>query len=825
MKYLPGIIVFVCTITLVILLDRPLTVGGNKTPRLGYFLSPQHGFWKNAEPKNQDWNATIAIPGLKDSVSVYIDENLIPHVYAENDEDMYKVQGYLHAKFRLWQMEFQTHAAAGRLSEIMGEKVGSTDFVAIDKMFRRIGMVYAAEKSIEAMKSSPDISAATAAYAEGVNAYIKQLGPQDLPFEYKLLNYQPEEWTPFKSALFLKYMSFDLTWMGLQEFTMTNTRDYFGYDDFAKLFPIQQPMTDPIIPKGTAFAKPSIQPKAPSNVDSTYFYLNKKKGADLPVQTDPNNGSNNWAVSGQLTASGKPILCSDPHLGLNLPSLWFEMQLSGPNSNAYGASFPGSPAIIIGFNDSIAWGVTNAGRDVKDFYEVQFKDASMQEYMYNGEWKKSTFREEKIMVRDQCEKIEKIAMTEWGPVMFDTSYKNMNEDGKYYAVRWTAHDASNELLTFYQLNRAKNHADYLAATEHFYCPGQNFVFASHTGDIAIRQQGKFPARWERQGEFLMSGTDSQYRWQGMIPSSENPYILNPARGFVSSANQPATDANYPYYLGAATNFPLFRGIAVNQYLASLKEPITPQHMMQMQTDNYNVFAAMALPLLLKELEGQTITATEQKYVDIAKSWNLRNDINEIGATVFHTWWDSLEVAIYADEYAQANVNLRWPDETVILEQLKQGNLGRFVDDITTVDKQETIQDLVLKAFKNAISTIDQKSQNQSVAWGVWKDTKVSHLLKIPALSRLHVPIGGANCIINATTQTHGPSWRMVVHLTEEVEAYCVYPGGQSGNPGSHYYDRFLNDWASGKYHKALFVKKQKAAQSNEMKWKIAFIPA
>ena len=500
------------------------------------------------------------------------------------------------------------------------------------------------------------------------------------------------------------------------------------------------------------------------------------------------------------------------------------MQITTSTHSTYGATFPGAPAVIIGFNDSIAWGVTNAGRDVKDFYDIRFRDTTMQEYWFNNAWKKSEFRKEIIKVKGLPDDVETIAMTVFGPVMYDHSYKSKNEDGKYYAVRWTAHDASNELLTFYELNHAKNYSDYVTAITNFECPGQNFVFASKTGDIAIRQQGKFVAKWKQQGDFIQPGTDSNYLWQGFIPSTENPQMLNPLRGFVSSANQMAVDSTYPYYLGRAGNFPIYRGLEINKKLSAMND-ITPQDMQQIQTDNYNIVAEMIRPVLLKLLDENKLTADELKWLNILKKWNLRNDISETGATVFKVFWDSVYTQTYSDEFGNSKLPLYWPEKTTLLESLLKDTHYSFADNINTKDTVETMNDVVLAAYKKACITLAKADKENKVEWGKFKDTYINHLLKIPALSRLHLPIGGGDVMINATTANHGPSWRMVVQLTDTIEAYAVYPGGQSGNPGSKYYDSFVDYWVSGKYYPLLFLKKQDAANNNRIKWHITFTKA
>lgn len=593
MRIFFSVLLAAITVALIFALNTAFKIGGKPAPAFGKFLSPQHGCWQNAENLNEDFTAELRFDQLAGKVTVCLDERLVPHIFADNENDVYFVQGYLHAKFRLWQMELQTLSAAGRASEIVGD-------IALnhDREFRRLGMVYAAENSLRSMESNPEILKECDAYTAGVNAYILNLTESQLPLEYKLLGYKPEKWSNLKTALFLKYMSHNLA-AKESDFEMTNAKSFFSPGDFNLLYPAIKDSLDPIIPKGTIYPPPAVQLKMPATADSLYFKKDSVRVEEV-VKPNRNNGSNNWAVSGSKTKSGAPILCNDPHLGLNLPSLWIEMQLSTPTYNAYGASFPGAPGIIIGFNDDCAFGFTNGGRDVRDYYEIKFKDATRQEYWFDSGWQKTSFRYEKIKIAGQLDFIDTVAYTLFGPVMYDRSFggkRNLND--KQFAVRWTAHNESNELLLFNLLDHSKNYQDYSAAIVNLHTPGQNCVFATKTGDIAIRTQGEFPAKWDGQGDFVMPGSDSSYMWQAMIPMDETPYQYNPERGFVSSANQRPTDTAYHYYLGR--DYPSPRGIIVNRKLAGMQN-ITPRDMMEMQTDNYNVFGEMAAPVFTKNLD-------------------------------------------------------------------------------------------------------------------------------------------------------------------------------------------------------------------------------
>ena len=803
MRIVPLLASAVVTTGLVYYLNTSHKIGGNNAPPFGTFLSPQHGFWQNAEPVNADYNADLKLPQLKGKTEVYFDDRLVPHVFAEQENDAYFVQGYLHAKFRLWQMELQTFAAGGRASEIIGEKA-----LEHDREFRRLGMVYAAEIALNELEKDPVIEAQCDAYTEGVNAYIETLTESSLPVEYKLIGYKPEKWSNLKTCLFLKYMSYDLA-AREDDMEMTSARSYFSADDFSKLYPSLQDSLDPIIPKGTVFEKQKVFPVAPPGADSVY--LNNKVASIAGIgKPDRDNGSNNWAVSGSKTKSGAPILCNDPHLGLNLPSLWYEIQLSTPNFNAYGVSFPGAPGVIIGFNDSCAFGFTNGGRDVRDYYEIKFKDDSRQEYMFNGQWQKTKFRVDTIKIKGAASFIDSVAYVQlgndWCPVMFDKSFGGVRiNNHAYYAVRWKAHDPSNELRIFNMLDHAKNYADYQAAVTNLHTPGQNCVFACKNGDIAIRTQGEWPAKWKGQGDFVMPGTDTAYLWQGMIPQDEVPFQYNPERGFVSSANQkPVDDSTYHYYLGR--DYPVYRGIAINRRLREMNG-ITPQDMMALQTDNLDVCAQMLQPLFLANIREAELDAAGKKYLDIYRQWNCRNDAGSKGSTVFERWWHAFEGLVYDDDYAKAPKGSMRPFLSTLVEAILKDSAYKFLDNVNT-PQTETLADDITAAFKAATAELQKLEAEGRLDWEKYKATRINHLAKLAPLSRLNLPIGGGNNCINATKVDHGPSWRMVISLTQKTEAYGVYPGGQSGNPGSRFYDSFVDQWAAGKYYTLWMMTKE-----------------
>jgi len=783
---------------------------------LGRLLSPQEGIWQNAESTDADFTEDMRLDGIKGKVSVYFDERLVPHVRAEQENDAYFVQGYLHARFRLWQMEFQTLATAGRLSEVVGEKA-----LNYDRTQRRIGLVHGAENALGEMEKDPEMKLVLDAYTAGVNSYIRSLNASTMPIEYKLLGYQPEAWNNLKTALFTKALTNTLSGFD-RDFEQTNALRLLGEDNFRALFPEVPDSLDPVIPRGTAFAHADTIPVAPPTADSLYYHRKDSIWFNGEYKPDPSNGSNNWVVSGSRTKSGKPILCNDPHLSLTLPSIWYEMQISCPTYSAYGVTFPGIPGVVIGFNENVAFGFTNSGRDVKDYYEIRFKDDTRSQYWFNGQWKDADRRIEHIRIKGAPEFLDTVAYTVFGPATYDASFKDKLHDGKAYALRWTAHDPSDILRMWYQLNRAKNYADYEAAIQHFNVPGQNMVFASKDGDIALWQQAQFPLRWKDQGYFVMPGFDSSYMWKGFIPQQENPHVLNPPQGFISSANQRSADTTYPYFTPGS--YEVYRPITINRRLRQL-EAATPDDMKALQTDNYNVFAEWARPMLLRYIGTEKLDSDEKAYLKLITDWNLRNDPQEKGATCFVNWWDSLENDIIYDELHKSQIPISNPDHFVVLEGLlRDSTQYRFIDDIRTPEKED-LATLVTRSFQRAVKEFRAMDARGTLEWGKAKNTTIYHLLRNNALpfARAGVYNGGGKGIVNATQHDHGPSWRMIVQLTTPTEAYAVYPGGQSGNPGSRYYDNFIDTWAKGEYYSLWFM--QAGEESDKRaRWTMTFKP-
>ncbi|MET0244504.1 MAG: penicillin acylase family protein [Flavitalea sp.] len=799
MRNAPFIVSLLVTVALVFALNK----SWDKIPALGNFLSPQHGFWQNAVNDKNVEIESLSFKNLKGKTEVYFDERMVPHIFAENENDAFFVEGYLHARDRLWQMEMQTYAAAGRISEVAGPAT-----LQFDRQQRRLGLGFAAQNLLKEIEKDPETKAIVDSYTAGVNAYIETLSARTLPLEYKLLGFKPEPWTNLKVALFVKQMAKTLA-STEKDLGMTYAKNFFNQDQLRVLFPQIEDSLDPVIPKGTKFDPATMIPVKPTDADSAY--INNYNIIPLAELNKPDkaNGSNNWAVSGSLTKSGKPILANDPHLDLTLPSVWYEIQINTPTMNVYGVSFPGLPSVVIGSNDQIAWGVTNAGQDVRDYYEVKFKDASRSSYWFNGQWKNvDSLHIETLHVKGGKTVYDTVAYIDQGPVMFDRSFNTAVSPDKAYAVKWMVHQPGNELKTFNLLNHARNYREFTESLKYFVTPALNFAFASTDNDIALWQQGRFPARWNEQGAYIMPYVDNRYDWQGYIPQEQNPHSYNPARGFVSSANQRATDDTYPYPIPG--EYHLYRGVRINHRLSHMKD-VTPADMMELQKDNYNMLAATILPLMLKNLDQQGFTGAEKNLADTIGKWNYISDPQLTAPTIFKIWYDSLENFIWHDELQPLHKAGLFTEEATLAEALLRDAAFPYIDDINT-NQKETLKEAVTVSFKKAMLSVEQLSKQNYQSWGAYKNTTIYHLLgkTLMPFARTGLNIGGGAHVINATQHNHGPSWKMVVEMTTPRTAWVIYPGGQSGNPGSKYYDNFVDDYADGKYYQAWIMKASEA---------------
>ena len=760
-------------------------------PPLGKLLDPFIGAVQNKEEKGLMYpQLIINNMGLNDSVNIFFDDRRVPHIYAKNMDDLYFSQGYVTAYLRLWQMDFLSYISAGRLSEMFSKD----NFLEYDRKVRRLGIPDAAKKSLMLIEKDPETNRILSAYSKGVNAYINQLSYKTMPFEYKLLDYKPEPWSNLKTVLILKYMGTILSGHD-EDVSMSNMVLALGEDDFNKLFPEFNSHSSPVANNTAPGSNTSLAYlKKPEYLNSSFLAYN---GTISKSSYNPKLGSNNWAVSGKKTKSGFPILCNDPHLTLSFPCIWVEMQLSSPDMNVYGVSVPGTPAVTIGFNENIAWGMTNGATDVLDWYKLKITE-DYKKYEFDGKWIDLTYRIEEIKRKGRESFYDTVYSTIHGPLIIT---KNFSPDPELmnYASRWALQNPSNEFKTFIQLSKAKNYEDYKKAISYYSCPIQNFIFACKDNSIAINHQGNMPVKWPGQGKFILDGTKRSHLYTKYIAQDSLPHLLNPECNYVFSANQLPTNSSYSYYYNGY--YSEARGNQIRKILEK-EDNFDVKKMEAMQLDNTNSFATDVLPLLVKEMEKNKLNMEQATALKKISMWNGAYNFNDENAELFELWWKNIKEYTW-DELKAYPFYLKSPDDYVLLDLIQKEPTNKYFDKQGT-SMIEHADDIIHEAFIVALNDYDKMKAETGVKWGNCNKVNIMHMTNFRALSIMNLPSDGYPEAINAMATTSGPSWRMIVELGDRPKAYGVYPGGQSGNIGSMFYDNFVNDWNKGVYYPLQF---------------------
>lgn len=775
MKFIRFLIFLIITGTVIFFLNKKT----GPVPPLGRFLDPQHGFWQNLDPIDYPEDYTN-LP-VSEPVTIQFDQYLIPHIHARNESDLYMAQGFITSFYRSFQMEAQTRVASGTLAAVFGEGV-----VGVDRRNRRMGLGFAAERALENYKKDPEMWAYLKAYAKGVNTHLESLAYKNLPIEFKLLDFEPSQWSPKHTAYLLTYMSNNLVGWD-RDLENTFSLQKFGRDTFNLLYPEHFPGERPVAPENMPWNFEPLPTPARPSVYPPVIHPDTEPSED----TNPDNGSNNFAVSASKSSSGFPILANDPHLSLNLPSIWMAMHLQAPGINTMGVSLQGTLGCIIGFNEDISWGVTNATRDLRDWYLIELNEDGTQ-YKFNDTWMPLKKRIETIEIRGSGSQTDTVYYTHHGPIVYDKHYKS-REHNQALALRWSAHEPYMEAKTFVELNKGKNFEDYRKALSHYNVPAQNFIFASKEGDIAITVNGAFPIKWEEQGKFIMDGTQEVNDWQMAIPRNHLVAVKNPERGYVSSANQIPVDTLYPYYVYDA-NYEHWRNRMINNALDTM-ESITPVGIQKLQANNYSLKAEEFTALILEKVAVDKLSTDEKFALDLFRKWNFYYEPESPEPAIFNEWLDSF-MKLAWDEMIESKVPLRVPDVYATYHLMKKYPELPFWENKSLEGKQ-TLADLITLAWQNACKKV-MKGNEALPPWYEFKNTQIKHLLPLDPFHRNYVKVGGDKNIINATSSTHGASWRMVVTWDENGPiAKGIYPGGQSGNPASEFYDNLIDIWSKG----------------------------
>lgn len=730
---------------------------------------------------------SLELPGLQDKVTVYRDQNGVPHIEAQNMHDLFLAQGFVTAQARMFQMDLSRRQASGTLSEIVGKAT-----VSQDKFFRTLGLRRWARKSFSSY--SPHARDVLQWYSDGVNAYIRRAEKTGtLPVGFRLLGYKPKPWTPVDSLTIGKYMAYDLGghWEG-QAFR------YYLLEHFPKakalaLFP-SYPKNAPTI----------LQTVKANNIDI------KKSFADVAaVVPNPFNGSNDWVVSGSKTASGKPYLANDPHLGLATPSIWYETNLKAPKVNVSGVIFAGVPGIIIGHNQSIAWGVTNVGPDVQDLYIEKRNPANPNEFLYDGKWYKAKIIHEKIHVKGGKTLPLKVTVTRHGPVVSD--YAHDNHSDTVLAMKWTALQPTTELEAVLKFMKAQNWQQFKQALTYFQAPAQNFVFASKDGTIAYRANGLIPIR--KHGDSLLPepGWTDKYDWQGYIPWNQLPTIVNPKEGFISTANNKVTPDGYPYHISNIWAEP-FRAERIRQVLSS-KQTFTIADMKTLQFDHKDLKAQQFLPILLPELKmaDGKLRPIDKKVIALLKNWNREDNKNLSAPLVFNLWMNDYPHALFAGKINPKMMDL-FDNKVQVTDQIirkaAKGKAGPWMKDAGG------FANVSYDSFKKAVDRAVKLQGNDPAKWKWGKFHRVPFHHPLSAVKPLNLlfdpkphPVSGSCVTVAAACWNpgtgevdHGPAWRTVIDMADPSKSWNVVTPGESGHVLSSWYDDQIDDWVNGKYH-------------------------
>ncbi len=777
-------------------------------PPLGGLLDPVRGVWSAAGDAVFPRDAYVRIPGLSGVVSVRYDSRDVPHIFATTEEDAYRALGYVVARDRLFQLEIQTRAASGRLTELAGARA-----LELDQNTRNVGMPRAAELKLAALPPDSPSRKILDAYADGVNAYIDALKPAQYPVEYKLLNARPERWQPINSLHLLNRMGWTLASQN-PDHILARAIAMVGDSAARAVFPQHTPIQEPIQPvPGWTGPRNAFQPiTPPGKPDTTANDLASLYGQftrdDPGAEVHASFASNNWAVAPSRTANGHALLAGDPHLELTLPSIWYEVHLVVPGTlDVYGVTIPGAPAVVIGFNRDLAWTFTNTGADVMDFYRETVDDSvSPKNYRLDNAWRPLVLRTEQY--RDQTGVVihtDTVRYTHRGPMM--------HEHGAWISMRWTVLEPSNEMQALDDAAKAKNAREFQDdVARNFLAPAQNMLVADRAGSIAIRSTGHFPIRpGDGDGEIIRDGSLSSSDWRGFWPVDRYPQSFNPEQGFLASANQEPEIASAEYgYLGADHQYEVWRALQINRLLRA-NSRVTPDDMIEYQTDPSSVRADMFVPYFIAAARTQSERGRGSAELSTAArllaEWDRTYRLDNQRAVLFETAMTILPDNTW-DELIKNGRRVATPSTAVLAELLTQPR-NAWWDDRRTPNVVEDRDDILARTLIQAYEQVVRKHgapESGGWRWDHIRFANIYHLLHIPAFSALNIPVPGGVGTLTPSTGSgeDGPSWRMVVEMGPEVHGWGTYPGGQSGNPlGPRYEDR-LAFWKTGRLQALMF---------------------
>lgn len=742
---------------------------------------------------------TLQAPGLGAPAEVVRDRWGVPHITAQSLADANFALGYVHAQDRLWQMELHRRIGLGRLAELFGPAA-----LEADRLLRRLGLNRAA--AAETAQLGPDEQALLAAYAGGVNAAVAHMGRR-LPLEFRLLGLKPEPWRPGDSVAWAKAMSLTLGHNMEDELVRFRVAREAGPAALSRL-ETHYPAGLPVI----------TAPGGPGAAAAAADLLRQLDAARPYLMFDAVGASNSWAVAGSRTATGKPLLANDPHLALQVPSLWYEAHLTCPEADVTGATFPGAPGVVIGHNEHVGWGITDSFADVQDFY-IEKWHPTKAACAYNGEWEPAAVITETIKVKGKPDVVETVYVTRHGPVLAGGPLGG----GPALALRWTALEPGHLYRAFLGMNTARSAAEFREALRHWDAPSQNVVFADTAGNIGYVMTGRVPIRRSGTGLTPAPGWTDAFEWTGYLPFAELPQAWNPECGYIVTANNMVADPAYPHHI-AWDYMPGYRAQRIQDVLAA-KPGLTVQDCRDLQMDTHSIpgreFAAHCRNL-------QPSDPFEQQALQALLAWDGDAAPGSVGAAVYQTTCHHAVQRAYRPLLSQDLFEL-WMGKgnalspanarvgrstTVLLRELRSRQAGTVA---------VPWDDLLAASLTDAVTYL-RKALGDNPAdwqWGRLHRMKLSH--PMAAVKPLHllfpgsvdVPVGGdTSTPLQTAFVPHqpfraavwAPSYRQVIDFADLSRSVAVHPGGQSGQPGSPHYMDLFPLWYRGEFHPMLFTR-------------------
>jgi len=743
---------------------------------------------------------TLSIEGLSQPVEILRDRWGVAHIYAQNTSDLFFAQGFVHAQDRLWQMESQRRLGHGTLSELIGKKAIDTD-----RYMRILGLGRSAHT--DAAQLSGDTLANVNAYVAGINAFVST-HKNKLPPEFLLLRHTPAPWTAADVLVWGKIMALSLSGNWTQEVLRGRLIATIGHKRTADHEAKFNPDTPLIVPAGTQY-----------HAELGASALGLAAAATSFVKDNDVNGSNNWVVSGARSVSGKPLLANDPHLNLQLPSIWYEAHLHAPGYHVTGATFAGVPGVVIGHNERIAWGVTNGMIDNQDLYMERFdpSDPAALRYDVDGSWRQAELRYETINVKGGAPVIEAVRVTRHGPIITPLVSSNTSEATEPLALRWTALDSSTLLDAIFALNRATDWTSFRAALAAWDVPPQNFVYADVDGHIGYQLAGNVPIRGKGDGRVPAPGWDSAYDWTGFVAFPDLPAQYDPSDGLIATANNQIVPADAS---------PPIAGEWLNGWRAARITQLLRQHPLHDASSFAAIHAdRLSLPgLMLVAIAGRLPDgdALSNQARALLASWDGVLDTRSCAATIAVQLLEDLQREVFAAATAVVDQRIGIGAFASRPGREYMGRALPFIlhalterDDSWFRDGR-TWDDVLAEAWRNAIPTLRKRLGDNPGKWqyGDWHQVLFTHPLSVvPVIGKLFSrgshPLGGNRDTVNmgdvqinpdGSRVTTTPSYRLIADPSDWERSKSIHPGGQSGHPLSSHYGDFIKAWLNVEYH-------------------------